>query len=138
MIAGASLGALVYLLRRQILGIYTHDAVVIAAALPLLTWVAVFHLADATQAVAAFVLRAYRIVTVPLLINAVALWGVGLGGGFLLAFDGSGAVPEPLRGAPGFWAAATLGLTLTAVALVALLAHTFQRRKAALRTAAAA
>ena len=31
---------------------------VIAAALPLLAWVAVFHVADAAQTIAAFVLRA--------------------------------------------------------------------------------
>ena len=45
---------------------YTNDPVIVAAALPLLAWVALFHFADATQAVAAFVLRAYRIVNVPL------------------------------------------------------------------------
>ena len=68
--------------------------------MPLLTWVALFHFADATQAVTAFVLRAYRIVTVPLVVNTVALWGVGIGGGYLLAFDRSGRVPAALLAAP--------------------------------------
>ncbi|MBL8301425.1 MAG: MATE family efflux transporter, partial [Ideonella sp.] len=91
--------------------------------LPLLAWVAVFHLADAAQGIAAFVLRAWRIATVPVVIFVVALWGVGLGGGYLLAFDPLGAVPAALQGARGFWIASTAGLLVAGVALNALLAH---------------
>jgi len=101
----------VYLLREQILGLYTRDPIIIGAALPLLAWVAVFHVADAAQTVAAFVLRAYRHATAPLVIYALAIWGVGLGGGYLLAFSGGAWSPEALRGALGFWSAATVGLT---------------------------
>ena len=97
--------------------------------MPLLTWVALFHFADATQAVTAFVLRAYRIVTLPLVVNTVALWGVGIGGGYLLAFDRSGRVPAELVAAPGFWAAATLALVVAALALLALQVHTFRRHE---------
>jgi MATE family multidrug resistance protein len=73
-------GGSVLALREAIVGLYTHDAAVAAAALPLVAFVAVFHVADAAQAVCSFVLRAWRIATVPLLINAGALWGVGLAG----------------------------------------------------------
>ena len=47
----------------------------------------------AAQTIAAFVLRAYKVATVPTLMYAVALWGVGLGGGYLLwrVYRGSGA-----------------------------------------------
>ena len=55
--------------------------------------------------------------TVPLVINAAALWGVGLGGGYRLAFGDGAALPAALHGARGFWAAATFGLVLTALAL---------------------
>ena len=134
MLCGATIGLAVYGLRREILALYTDDAVIAAAALPLLAWLALFHTADATQAVSAFVLRAYRIVNVPLVINAIAMWGVGLAGGYTLAFVGG---PLPLRGAQGFWAAATLGLVVAAIAQLALLAHAFGRQRAALRTAAA-
>jgi MATE family multidrug resistance protein len=129
MLAGAAAGTAVYLLRGPLLAVYTNDPVIVAAALPLLAWVALFHFADATQAVASFVLRAYRIVNLPLLVNAVAIWGVGLGGGWLLAFDVTGTTPAALRGAQGFWAAATGGLVIAAVAQVALLAYTWQRHK---------
>ena len=121
-LVAAMMGALVYVSREAILNLYTHDAIIIATALPLLAWVVVFHIADAAQTIVAFVLRAYRIATVPLLIYAVALWGVGLGGGFALAFDSSGRVPAMLRGAPGFWSAATLGLVVAGSGLAAFLA----------------
>jgi MATE family multidrug resistance protein len=124
----ALLGAGVYLLRGPIITLYTQDTVVAAAAFPLLAWVVLFHIADAAQTVAAFVLRAYRIATVPLVIYAVAIWGVGLGGGWLLAFDTRGVVPTALRGAPGFWAAATVGLVLAGVGMSALLAWILRRQ----------
>ena len=125
---GLLLGGSVYLLRHGVLRLYTDDATVIAAALPLLAWVAVFHSADATQAVAAFVLRAYRIATLPMLIFAVSMWGVGLTGGYLLAFDVTGLAPPALRGARGFWAASTCGLVLAALGLCGLLAWVLRQQ----------
>ncbi len=106
------IGALVFIGRAPVLRLYTDNPAVIAAAMPLLAWVAVFHAADAAQTLAAFVLRAWRLATVPMLIYAVALWGVGLGGGYVLAFDVLGITPVGLRGAVGYWTASTIGLTL--------------------------
>ncbi len=125
----ATLGCIVYGLREPILRFYTHDASVIAAAVPLLAWVAVFHIADAVQAVASFVLRAYRIATVPMVIYAVALWGVGLGGGYLIAFDTTGRSPASLLGAQGFWSSATAGLVVSALAMTAYLTITLRRQR---------
>jgi MATE family multidrug resistance protein len=110
-------GAGVLLAREPVLRLYTQNPVVIAAALPLLAWVAVFHVADAAQTIAAFVLRAYKVVTVPMVIYVCALWGVGLSGGYMLAFNVPGSVPAALQGAPGFWFAATAGLVLAGLAL---------------------
>lgn len=116
------LGWVVYLARVPIVGLYTSNAAVAAACLPLLAWVALFHAADAVQTVAAFVLRAWRIVTVPTLIYAFALWGVGLGGGYVLAFDLLGNTPPAMLGALGFWTAATVGLLLASSGLTLFLA----------------
>jgi MATE family multidrug resistance protein len=113
----ALMGAVVYLLREPLLALYTRDPAVLAAALPLVAWLALFHAADAAQTIAAFVLRAHKIATVPMLIYVAALWGVGLLGGYQLAFDVSGHVPAWLQGAPGYWFAATAGLVLAGVAL---------------------
>jgi MATE family multidrug resistance protein len=128
--AGAFVGTAVFALRRAIVHAYTDDAAIVAAALPLLAWVALFHLADATQAVTAFVLRAHRIVNAPLVINALAIWGVGLAGGYALAFDTTGGIAASLQGAPGFWSAATAGLVVTALLLLALLARTHRQERA--------
>jgi MATE family multidrug resistance protein len=124
----AALGALVYTLRHSVLRLYTDDAAVIAAALPLLAWVVLFHAADAAQCVASFVLRAYRIATIPMFIFAVSLWGVGLGGGYVLAFDITGLTPPALLGARGFWTASTLGLVLAALGLAGLLSLVLKRQ----------
>ena len=126
----ALMGGAVFLARVPLLGLYTHDAAVLAAALPLLAWVAVFHVADAGQTLAAFVLRAYKVASVPVLIYVVALWGVGLGGGYVLAFNVPGDVPAALRGAPGFWFASTAGLVVAALALSGLMGWLFRQQRA--------
>ncbi|MDE2627179.1 MAG: MATE family efflux transporter [Burkholderiales bacterium] len=113
----ASVSTVVYLARAPILNLYTHDAVIVDAALPLLAWVVVFHVADAAQTVSAFVLRAYRVATAPMVIYAIAIWGVGLGGGYAVAFDTTGLSPAWLQGAQGFWSAATVGLVVAALGL---------------------
>ena len=123
----ALLGAAVSIFDRHIVGLYTQDAVIAAAALPLISWVALFHFVDAAQAVAAFVLRAWRIATVPLVVYGVALWGIGLGGGFVLAFNLTGNVPASLQGARGFWVTSTIGLIVAALALCGYMAWVLQR-----------
>jgi MATE family multidrug resistance protein len=116
----ATLGLTVFGLRRQVVGLYTPDPVIVAAALPLVAWVALFHLGDALQCLSSFVLRAWHVATVPVLIYALALWGLGLGGGYMLAFGGW-ALPAAFSHAAGFWAASTASLVVAALALGALL-----------------
>jgi len=117
----AVVGSTVYLLREHVVALYTANPVIAAAALPLLAWVALFHVADATQTVAAFVLRAYRIATMPLVVYVLAVWGIGLGGGYVMAFDLIGFSPQWMQGARGFWAMATLGLAAAAAGMSGLL-----------------
>ncbi|MGN6650667.1 MATE family efflux transporter [Trinickia sp.] len=107
---GLGYATLGYVLRPEILSGYTTNAAVVAAAMPLLPIMLVYHLFDTFQTVTAFVLRAYKVAVVPTVIYAIALWGVGLGGGCLLGFDVGGAVPQWLTGARGFWAASAASL----------------------------
>ena len=109
-----------FTLRPAILAGYTTNAAVIAAAMPLLPIMLVYHIFDTFQTVTAFVLRAYKVAVGPTVIYAVALWGVGLGGGYWLGFDVGGLVPHWLTGARGFWAASAASL---AVAGGGLFAH---------------
>ena len=123
----AALGSAVYLLREQVVGLYTADPVIFAAAVPLLAWVALFHIADAAQTVSAFVLRAYRIATVPVIVYVLAVWGIGLGGGYVVAFDLLGTTPPWMLGARGFWSMSTLGLATAALGMSGFLAAKLRR-----------
>ena len=111
-ITGAAIGFAAGPLART----YTSDPQVAAAAAALLSIVAVYHIADAVQAVMAQVLRGYKRATVPMVIYAVALWGVGLGGGYLLGLTDSFGPP---RGAAGFWIAAVASLTIAGAGVLA-------------------
>lgn len=122
-LVAAAVGAVVALARGPIVGLYTSNAATAAAALPLLVWVWFFHLGDAMQTVAAYVLRAYQVATLPMVIYVVALWGVGIAGGYLLAFGADGA------GAVGFWQAATAGLLMAGFLLSLLLKRVFNENR---------
>jgi MATE family multidrug resistance protein len=122
-----ALGTVVFFAREGVVRLYTGDGAIVAAALPLLAWVALFHFVDAMQIVAAFTLRAWHIATLPLVIYALSLWGLGLGGGYALAFNLAGDVPASLHGARGFWVASTAGLGAAALGLVLLLAWVVRR-----------
>ena len=124
------LGGSVYLLREPIVALYTNDPAVAAVALSLLAWMVVFHLADAVQILAAFALRAWKIATGPMVIYALSLWGVGLGGGYLLAFDVLGVTPPGLGGARGYWAASTVGVVLAAAGLTLFLRAVLREKRA--------
>jgi MATE family multidrug resistance protein len=110
-------GAALFALRSHLLAAYTPDSQVIAAAMPLLAIVVFYHFFDALQITTAFVLRAYKVAVVPTVIYAVALWGIGLGGGYLLGFDVGGFAPAWLQGARGFWVANSLSLGVAGVGL---------------------
>ncbi|MDO9405837.1 MAG: MATE family efflux transporter [Polaromonas sp.] len=133
---GAALtSALVLLTLRQTLpGWYSTNPAVIALASSLLLWVAFFHLADATQAICAFLLRCYRVTLLPMALYGVLLWGVGLTGGYLLAYRGLGTLAAT-QSAASFWVASTLALWLVALLLLALLWHTVRRHKTQAGTA---
>jgi len=105
-------GLCIWFGRDAISGLYASDPDVRAIAATLLAYVACYHLFDATAAIAVSVLRGYKNTFVPMLCNIVALWGLGLGGGYALAFGHAGRAP---MGAPGFWLAATAGMVLGSV-----------------------
>ncbi len=118
---------LVWLLREPLVALYTTDAAVGAVALTLIGWTAVFHVFDASQGIAGFALRGYKNTLWPMVIYGVSLWGVGLVGGYWIAFNDT-PLGSP-RGAVGFWEAATLSLAFAAFSLT-WLANTVSRRAA--------
>lgn len=108
------LAGLLVLVRSPLAALYASSPEVVALAVPLLFWTAVYHLFDGLQALAIFVLRCWRITLAPFLIYAVLLWGLGLYGGYLLAYRGLG--PWPASHTPAaFWMAGATALALAAL-----------------------
>ena len=97
--------------RGSLAQLYARSPEVIALASSLLLWVAGFHLFDGLQALGVFVLRCYRITITPFAIYGVLLWGLGLLGGYRLAYHGAG--PWPAMQTPAaFWIAGMVALAL--------------------------
>jgi multidrug resistance protein, MATE family len=113
--AGIAMAITTWFARDPILRAYTSDAQTLAAAQRLIALALGFHVFDALQNVSVFLLRSYKVTLVPMLIYAVSLWGIGLGGGYLLAYRGLGPVAP--MGSTGLWSAALAGLGLAATAL---------------------
>jgi MATE family multidrug resistance protein len=118
--AALALAALILAGRDGLAAMYSADPQVAALAAGLLGWVAVYHLGDAAQALCVFVLRCYRVAVAPLVAYCVLLWGVGVVGGYLLAYRGLG--PWPAQHTPmAFWIASSFALALLAVILPLIL-----------------
>lgn len=108
------LAGLLLVVRDPLVRLYAHSPEVIALAVPLLFWIAAFHLFDGLQALGVFVLRCFRITLSPFLIYGVLLWGLGLYGGYQLAYHGLG--PWPAMQTPAaFWIAGMVALALAAL-----------------------
>ena len=97
-------------------------AVMLAMASTLLVWVAVYHVADALQALCAFLLRCYQIAVAPLILYGVLLWGLGLYGGYRLAYVGVFGYAAT-QTASSFWLASTVAIGLVALCLLGLLLY---------------
>jgi MATE family multidrug resistance protein len=125
--ACAVIGLTAWFFRTELLNLYDPPEEVKQFAIPLFLFIAFYQIFDALQVSAAFILRAYRIAFWPMLIYAVSLWGVGLGGGYMLGFNVTGNVPLALQGASGFWAANSISLGVAAVFLLYLFKRTAVR-----------
>jgi MATE family multidrug resistance protein len=125
--ACAVIGLTAWFFRTELLNLYDPPEEVKQFAIPLFLFIAFYQIFDALQVSAAFILRAYRIAFWPMLIYAVSLWGVGLGGGYLLGFNVTGNIPLALQGASGFWAANSISLGVAAVFLLYLFKRTAVR-----------
>ena len=123
----AVIGLTAWFFRTELLNLYDPPEEVKQFAIPLFLFIAFYQIFDALQVSAAFILRAYRIAFWPMLIYAISLWGVGLGGGYLLGFNVTGNVPLALQGASGFWAANSISLGVAAVFLLYLFKRTAVR-----------
>jgi MATE family multidrug resistance protein len=122
LVAGCALalGLLVWLCRHPLAAVYSQETEVALLASQLLAWLALFHLGDAMQALGMFLLRCHKVTLMPLLVYALMLWGLGLGGGQWIAYHGtpwSSALQHPVA----FWISSSLALALTSMIFLWLL-----------------
>lgn len=116
--------AVLYLLRAPVLQLYSGDAAVVAVGIGLFPLFLCYQFFDNVQCVAASALRGYESTFWPMVVNLVALWGVGVGLGAWLADGGAAALggfAASFAGLRAFWAAGALGLAACALCLGALL-----------------
>jgi MATE family multidrug resistance protein len=118
--------ATVYIATPTLASWYSASPAVVALASVLLPWVALYHVADALQALCAFLLRCYRITIAPLALYGVLLWGLGLYGGYQLAYVGLAGHPAT-QAASSFWVASTVAIGLVAMALLGILMQAVSR-----------
>jgi MATE family multidrug resistance protein len=110
------IGVLLWLVAAPLVEAYTDDPSVRSVAMGLIAYVAIYQFFDALQTIAGHALRAYRVTFVPMLVQTVCFWGVGLLGGGWLCYRWS-----PPLGVAGFWLAAMVSLLLAATMLLPLL-----------------
>jgi MATE family multidrug resistance protein len=72
------------------------------------------------QALCVFMLRCYRVTVAPLVAYCVLLWGVGVLGGYQLAYHGVGGRPA-LQSPSAFWIGSSFALAVLAVVLPLIL-----------------
>jgi multidrug resistance protein, MATE family len=97
-----------------ILAAYTSDPAVRSLAGSLVIYICLYQFFDAIQTIAAHALRGYKITFGPMLVHTLCFWGIGLAGGYWLAFYGLGAFVPP-QGVAGFWQASVLSNIAAAV-----------------------
>lgn len=129
-LSALALAATLFIANQGVAAFYSHNPAIVGLGSGLLLWVALYHVADAMQALCAFLLRCYRITLTPLLLYGVLLWGLGLLGGYVLAYKGVGPWPAT-QFASTFWAASTAALSLVALCFAALLWRAVRRSLAA-------
>jgi MATE family multidrug resistance protein len=104
---------------------FTQSEDVAHLAAILFVWLMLYHVADAVQVFCVFTLRSYGITILPLITYTVLLWGLGLAGGYAVAYGSaidwavlSWLVPQsPIA----FWQTGSLALYATTAVLFPIL-----------------
>lgn len=123
-VTSTGLGLVLWWAADPLVALYTDNPVVRKVAVGLVIYIALYQVVDALQTVAGYVLRAYRVTVLPMLVQTLCFWGVGLGGGWWLCYRWT-----PPLGVDGFWIASVLSLVLAAVLLGGLLRRTMLGRE---------
>ena len=108
---------LIFALRHPFLALFTNNQEVLSLTIALTGFVIFYQILDSAQITPAFILRAYKVTILPTIFYAIALWGVGLVGGYLIAFNHFDLTPAIMQTPAGFWFGSALGLAICAITL---------------------
>jgi len=112
------LAAGVWFCQNEIAGIYVKDPNVLQLTAQLIGLVAFYHFFDAIQTMCFFVLRSLKIVFIPFVLYTSLLWGLGLGGGFMLAYQYDVLF---FQSPSAFWLSSSTALLFVSLSLLILL-----------------
>lgn len=99
---------ILFLFPQAITSIYTSDTEVTAIAVQLLYMAAIFQISDGLQVSGYGALRGLKDTKVPMVVNLIAYWVIGIPTAYLLGFTYN-------YGAPGFWIGLIAGLTVAGI-----------------------
>ena len=133
LILSTCLAGLIGWQREAIVSFYTQSPEVAALAATLLLWLMLYHVADAVQVFTVFTLRCYGITVLPLITYTVLLWGMGLAGGYEVAygkgFDVLALTWLTPQSPIAFWQMGSLALYATTAVLLPILWRAAYRNK---------
>jgi len=92
----------------QIARIYTRDTEVISVAVQLLILAAIFQISDGLQVAGFGALRGLKDTKIPMIVNLIAYWMIGIPVAYFLGFNFE-------LGAPGLWMGLIAGLTIAGI-----------------------
>ena len=116
----ATLATILWVFHSQIAHLYAKDDMVAQMASELIVLIGIYHLLDALQTLCFFILRSFKITIAPVLVYSSMLWGIGLPGGYLLAYQGLPGI-NALESPHAFWLMSILALIFVCAALMYLI-----------------
>ena len=99
---------ILFVFPEQIARIYTRDTEVIAVAVQLLFLAAIFQISDGLQVAGFGALRGLKDTKIPMFVNLIAYWIIGIPVAYYLGFNIE-------LGAPGLWMGLIAGLTIAGI-----------------------
>ena len=112
------LAGVAWLGQKEIASVYVKDPSIVELTAQLVGLVALYHFFDAVQTMCFFVLRSLKIVFIPFIIYSCMLWGLGLGGGFMLAYENDVIF---YQSPSAFWLSSSIALVFVSISLLLLL-----------------
>jgi MATE family multidrug resistance protein len=113
--------------RTPIARLYIQNEVVVALASDMLGWLVWYQSVDAIQVFCFFMLRCFKVTVLPMMIYALLLWGVGMTGGYALAYHGLPGI-APMMSPQAFWISSSTALTVVSMSLGAFLVWVLRTR----------